>query len=231
MKITLLSLLALVFSVSAHTQGLMITWQQTEAKATTNESIVDLKAAVFNQYFSTFEFRIRWDLSKVTPPHLVNVCFGELCYPTNIDPMDLPPFYIGGNTTDTLKIQLLPLMTVGVSEVEFVLFGANDPSDSVVYRGKYVIDIPGSVPLLSDLSEIVFGPNPCADRFTIAGNVIAGVESATVYSPDGYLVMSLIHDRSTLMEFPVSSLSSGKYFVIFQMSGGKARSHSFVVTR
>ncbi len=159
----------------------------------------------------------------------VSICFAGQCYPPNTDTSGSSVTIAAGQTetSNGLVCDFYP-DGAGVSIADYVIFNANDLSDSVSVRVTY--DISTGINGNYVLNSLVAYPSPANNQVNFKYDLTSKNSYINLYNVVGKKIMTInLSSNIGVYSLNTSSLNSGIYFYEFIVDGKRVSTNKLIV--
>jgi hypothetical protein len=231
-----LTLAALVFSIAVGAQSLVLSYQgETLApnagitlEGVSSDFEIVAYLGVTNTSAGDISVRVQRFENNMVPGAQSAICWG-LCYPPNID---LSPYTIiipAGTTNSTdFAAHYYPNGNAGVSEIDFVFFDDNNPTDEVLVTTFFNALVTGvSTNGHEDISRVYPNPANTFVNIDLDHNLTNDIRIELMSVTGAVVAESPIHQKTTTIN--TSNLPGGLYFYRLHMNGEVVESGRIVI--
>lgn len=231
-----LTVAALIFSIAVGAQSLVLSYQgeilgpnaaiTLEGLSTDFEIVAYL--GVTNTSSGDISVRVQRYENNMVPGAQSAICWG-LCYPPNIG---LSPYTIlipaGATNSTDFAAHYYPNGNSGISEIDFVFFDDNNPTDEVLVTTFFNALVTGVDNIRHEALSRVY-PNPASTFFNIdIHHDLANDIRIELMSVTGAVVAgSTIHQKTTTIN--TGGLPGGLYFYRLHLNGEVIESGRIVI--
>ena len=169
--------------------------------------------------------------------HVSNFCFAGVCYLSTVSvslfSVDIPPNSIADSTNGTLRADLNPGATNGISEVTYCAYDVDNEADSVCITFHYNAGPIG-------VNEIAAGLKFLSNAYPNPANQTSLVSYSLPFAKDPQLVISnmlgstvnkiSLVEKSGSVTMPVASLPEGVYYYTLMNDGKPVVSRRLMIS-
>ncbi len=184
----------------------------------------------------TLSVKVTRTINSLALNHVSNYCFAGVCYPSatsNSLTVNIDPGAVADSEHVTLRADLNPLFTDGISDVTYCAYDIDNPSDSVCISYHYyasgvgVNDLSGNSKLLGNAY-----PNP-ADHSTFISYNLSYLKNAEIVISNMLgSALNKVHltEKTGNVEIPVGALPEGVYYYTLMNDGKRLTSKRLMVS-
>jgi hypothetical protein len=214
----LISSAAISFSINAQSLQFVNVHPESQSITGPNNVMMQGHAQVQNIGAVTLTVKVTRTINNLANNHVSNFCFAGVCYPSSSNnslPVNIDPGAVSDSEHVTLRADLNPLNTNGISDVTYCAYDVDNPSDSVCISFHYSAD-GVSVNELSGNSRFLSNayPNPANKSSFVSYNLPTVINAQLVISNmlGSELKRILLTDKTGSVELPVNTLPEGVYY-------------------
>lgn len=220
MKKLLLLFTSAAISLSINAQSLQFVNLNPATTSLTgpNNLMMQSYVQVQNTGAVTLTVKVTRTVNNLANNHVSNFCFAGVCYPSatsNSLTVNIDPGAVADSEHVTLRADLNPLNTNGISDVTYCAYDVDNPSDSICISFHYNAD-GVSVNELSGNSKFLSNayPNPANKSSFVSYNLPSVVNAQLVISNmlGSELKRFQLTEKTGSVELPVSTLPEGVYY-------------------
>lgn len=201
-----------------------------------NDSVMATYVQVKNTGSIGITVKVRRTINSIATNHVSNFCFAGYCYIStqNISlPIDINPGDVTDSLHVTLRSDLNPASSNGVSTITYTAFNVDDESDSVSITYTYHAG-PDGVSELMNGSKFLSNayPNP-ADNSSFVSYNLPTVNNAQLVISNmlgSQMKKFQLTEKTGSVELPVSTLPEGVYYYTLINDGKPLISKRLMVT-
>jgi hypothetical protein len=238
MKKLLLSLIASVFCISVFAQSLE--WVNinpgTNVSGPNNQTFAPY-AQIKNNSANTLTVKVKRVNNNLAPNHISNFCFAGVCYlstvSTSLFSVSIDPNSMADSANGTLRADLNPASTDGISEVTYCAYDVDNEADSVCITFRYTAGPIG-------VNEIFAGSKFLSNAYPNPANISSLVSYNLPYAKDAHIVICnmlgstlskiALEEKSGSVSMPVAALPEGVYYYTLMNDGKPVVSKRLMIT-
>lgn len=202
-----------------------------------NDQMMQSYVQVKNVGAVTITVKVKRTVNSLATNHISNFCFAGVCYPSAVSTSlgwNIDPGAVADSEHVTLRSDLNPLSTNGISEVTYCAYDADNESDSVCITYRYnagpigVNELSGGSKFLSNAY-----PNP-ADHSSFVSYNLSYAKNANIVISNmlGSAISKIqLTEKSGSVELPVASLPEGVYYYTLMNDGKPVISKRLMISR
>lgn len=190
-----------------------------------NDDVMETYVQVKNNGPIGITVKVRRTINNLATNHVANFCFAGYCYVASQDlslPIDINPGSVTDSVHVTLKSDLNPMSTNGVTTITYTAFNVDDESDSVSISYTYHAGPDGVNELLSGSKFLSNAyPNP-AHRSSLVSYNLPFVNNAQLVVSNmlgSEMKRIQLTEKTGSVELPVSTLPEGIYYYTLMNEG------------
>jgi hypothetical protein len=173
----------------------------------------------------TLTVKVKRTVNNLATNHVSNFCFAGVCYPSAVSTSlawNIDPGAVADSEHVTLRADLNPLSTNGISEVTYCAYDADNESDSICITFRYNAG-PIGVNELSGGSKFMSNayPNPAHQTSLVTYSLPSMKNAQIVISNMLGSAINKLHlsEKSGTVELPVAALPEGVYYYTLMNDG------------
>ena len=201
-----------------------------------NDQMMQSYVQVRNKGAVTITVKVKRTVNLLAANHVSNYCFAGVCYPSatsNSLSVNIDPGPVADSTNVTLRADMNPLLTNGISDVTYCAYDVDNESDSVCISFHNNAG-PIGVNELSGGSRFLGNayPNP-ADHSSFVSYNLATPKNAEIVISNmlGSSVKKIqLNEKTGTIELPVGILPDGVYYYTLMNNGKPVTSKRLMVS-
>ncbi|CAN5390977.1 hypothetical protein BH11BAC1_BH11BAC1_13930 [soil metagenome] len=190
-----------------------------------NDTIMAAHAQVKNKGTIGITVKVRRTINSIVTNHIANFCFAGVCYASSTDlslPIDINPGEVTDSLHVTLRADLNPYLTNGITTITYTAFNVDDLNDTVSITYNFHAGPDG-------VNELVTGskflssayPNP-ADKSSFVSYNLPFIKDAHILISNvlGSAVNRIrLTEKTGSVNLPVGELPEGMYYYTLMNEG------------
>ncbi|MEO8087150.1 MAG: T9SS type A sorting domain-containing protein [Bacteroidota bacterium] len=227
MKKLLLFIMCAAFGLSMQAQSLEFV--NLNPNTTTingpNDFVMAAYAQVKNNSAIGLTVKVRRTINSLATNHVNNFCFAGYCYPSTQDlslPIDINPGQVTDSSHVTLRSDLNPTFTNGISTITYTAYNIDDPNDSVSITYTFHAG-PDGVNELVNGSKFLSNayPNPADKASLVSYNLPTLMDAHLLISNVLGSALNRIQltEKTGSVNLPVDALPEGMYYYTLMNEG------------
>jgi len=223
--VLLLSFAAAGFSLAAQSLEFVNLTPSSTSLSGPNDQMMQSYVQVRNKGTVSLTVKVKRTVNTLATNHVSNFCFAGVCYPSAVSTSlawNIDPGAVADSEHVTLRADMNPLSTNGISDVTYCAYDADNEGDSVCISFHYnagpigVNEISGSAKFLGNAY-----PNP-ADHSSFISYNLPYLKNAQIVISNmlgSALNKIQLMEKTGSVELPVASLPEGVYYYTLMNDG------------
>jgi len=238
MKKLLLSIVASAFCLSLSAQSLE--WVNinpgTSVSGPNNETFAPY-AQIKNNSANFLTVKVKRVNNNLATNHISNFCFAGVCYTSNVSTsifsVDIAPNSMADSLNGTLRADLNPASTDGISEVTYCAYDVDNEADSICITFHYNAGPIG-------VNELFAGSKFLSNAYPNPANTSSLVSYNLPYAKDPHIVICnmlgstiskiALDEKTGSVSMPVATLPEGVYYYTLMNDGKPVVSKRLMIT-
>ena len=201
-----------------------------------NDQLMQSYVQVKNNGAIGVTVKVRRHIDVLATNHVANFCFAGYCYVATQDlslPVDINPGEVTDSLNVTLRSDLNPASSNGVTTISYTAYNTDDESDSVSVTYTYHAGPDGVVELFNGSKNLSNAyPNPADNKSLVAYNLNYNRNAQIIISNmlGSTLGKVLLTENKGTVDLPIAALPDGIYYYTLMNDGKRLASKRLLIS-